>query len=201
MFRFNLLLFTVLISYSVAFAIPNGAIDLDDSELSAVDDIICGFISDKWLPGRMINNLYFLSLPAEIRNITQNWKNASGNRKNKLNNKRNRLKIKLRQQRNICLTLPYPSTEQPDGFFANNGDVTELGRIEFQIPEGIVGNVSRGLSAWNSNCSGCHSESERRNRSFSQYRILTGLSPMSFDTQSLSNPDLADITAYLNRFR
>ena len=70
----------------------------------------------------------------------------------------------------------------------------------FNIPSSTVGNETSGQRIWAS-CSGCHSESSRRNRRYDQIsQALQTIPEMIPFAQSYSSKDIADIAAYLNRY-
>jgi len=98
------------------------------------------------------------------------------------------------------LTPTAAPTPSQDGYFDVEGNVTEQGRILFEIPQGLPANILTGRDIWNATCT-CHTEAGRRNRSFSDYRQATALPPMFFNSTSLVDGDLAQITAFLNRLR
>jgi hypothetical protein len=84
----------------------------------------------------------------------------------------------------------------PSGCFSSGGDTGCFG-----IPIGVQGNIDRGAAFWTANsCSGCHTEVSRRGRDYSAIQAAFSNSAMS-SFQTPSQQSLADITAYLNRFR
>lgn len=87
-------------------------------------------------------------------------------------------------------TQPTQAPAQTGNFDAN-GNTTKFG-----IPGGLVGNISSGGSVWSSKCTGCHG-SEKTNRSYSQLKSAMGIPEMR--GLNLSNQQLANLTAYLNR--
>jgi hypothetical protein len=91
---------------------------------------------------------------------------------------------------------PTPRPTSPSGNFDSNGNVTSVGKQLFGIPSSLSGNISRGNSVFQANCAGCHEQ--RVNRTYSSYRAAISRSPMNI---SLTDTDLAHLTAYLNRFR
>lgn len=78
----------------------------------------------------------------------------------------------------------------------DNGNTRNGVTSAFGIPAGMEGTVATGESLFNSNCSGCHGNMGARN--FGQ--INTALVAVgSMKGLSLSQQQVADITAYLNR--
>ncbi len=122
-----------------------------------------------------------------------------------------KLKLKLKKYKKrekegnlACATGPDnsnpPGGSPPSGGnFDLQGNVTEIGKINFGIPANLSANVDVGLGIYNSMCVGCHTAN--LNRSFTDYREKTKLSPMLYDEISLPDNNLANLTAYLNRFR
>jgi hypothetical protein len=95
---------------------------------------------------------------------------------------------------------PAPTATPASGNFDSLGNVTAQGRVLFAIPSGSSANVSRGKTVFQSFCAGCHSE--RTNRTYTYLDQSIRRSPMLYDDLQLSRPQqLADLTAYLNRFR
>ncbi|MCO6429608.1 MAG: hypothetical protein J5J00_02020 [Deltaproteobacteria bacterium] len=94
---------------------------------------------------------------------------------------------------------PSPTPAPTLGNFDAFGNVTAQGKAAFGIPSIYSGNVSQGKALYQSICIGCHVE--RVNWSFPALRSAIAQSPMFYDESRISNSDLANITAYLNRFR
>ncbi len=85
------------------------------------------------------------------------------------------------------------------GNFDDFGNVTEKGKITFGIPAQLSGNVTTGKNVTRSFCSGCHSE--KVNRTYPVLDAAIRKSPMLYDESNITRQELADIVAYLNRFR
>lgn len=92
-------------------------------------------------------------------------------------------------------------TPNPLSCFDSNHQNTKAGC--FSIPNGTTGNVARGSTLWSSgsggvpSCRGCHG-TEYLNRSYSQLAALLPASPMFINA---SQQQIADLTAYLNRYK
>lgn len=87
------------------------------------------------------------------------------------------------------------STPKPTGPFDSEGNTTSFG-----IPDGVVGNITRGRRVWNGICSACHGSKLRYpGYSFSEARRAQRLSQHS--ANGLSTQQLADLTALLNQDR
>lgn len=84
-------------------------------------------------------------------------------------------------------------------FFTNTGELTELGRETFEIPNGLAANVNDGQLVWRAYCQGCHEERPRA--TFSELRLAISLEPMYYTEELLPDSELAQIMAYLSRFR
>ena len=82
--------------------------------------------------------------------------------------------------------------------FDSSGNVTPKGMVVFGIPSSLSGNITAGKNIVQSYCS-CHSD--KNGLSFNSLRSAIALSPMFFDSTQVADPMLANITAYLNRFR
>lgn len=88
---------------------------------------------------------------------------------------------------------PTPSpvpTSRPTGSFDAGGNTSSFG-----IPQGLTGNISQGRAILQSRCETCHTE---RGTNYTFSRIKTTIEGPSMNL-FLSNADLADLTAYLNR--
>ena len=76
---------------------------------------------------------------------------------------------------------------------------SEGNTIMFGIPSGLVGNIIRGRDKYQDNCLGCHVE--RTNRTFPMLlTAITTVPAMGGFRALLSDHDIADMTAFLNRF-
>jgi hypothetical protein len=84
-------------------------------------------------------------------------------------------------------------------YFDTSGNVTDTGKLFFEIPNNLTANIAKGKIWYNNNCVGCHVE--KNNRSFIVLRESTVKPPMSFNAENLPDSDLANVTAYLNRYR
>lgn len=84
---------------------------------------------------------------------------------------------------------PAPSPIPTDSFDAG-GNTSSFG-----IPQGLTGNISQGRAIVQARCEACHVE---RGSNYTFSRIKTTIEGPSMNV-FLSNADLADLTAYLNR--
>lgn len=96
---------------------------------------------------------------------------------------------------------PTPTaTPVPQGNFDLFGNVTEKGKAAFGIPSNFEASITTGKGVHDlKSCGGCHDQ--KLNKSFSYLREKTKLSPMFYDENSLTDQELAQLTAYLNRFQ
>lgn len=85
-----------------------------------------------------------------------------------------------------------------EGNFDASGNLTAKGKVTFGVPASIDGNISVGRVLSATNCA-CHSE--MNGRSFSYLRATIAGAPMYFDATQIPDSMLANLTAYLNRFR
>lgn len=91
---------------------------------------------------------------------------------------------------------PTPTATPDDGgCFTASGDTNCFG-----IPANLTGNISSGSKVWSAlSCSGCHSEVSKRNLGYSRVNAAFSNSAMAVLPKP-SNQNIADITAYLNRY-
>lgn len=92
-----------------------------------------------------------------------------------------------------------PTPTPVPGNFDNEGNVTEAGKVLFGIPPNLSANISRGRIVQQNKCTGCHVE--RVGWTFTAIRTNIKRPPMLFDEAQVPDPTLADLIAYLNRFR
>jgi hypothetical protein len=83
--------------------------------------------------------------------------------------------------------------------FDSAGNLTLEGKTLLGIPTTLEANISRGRTVQQNNCVGCHVE--RSLYTFTTLRVEIAESPMFFDLERMPDQALADLTAYLNRFR
>lgn len=91
-----------------------------------------------------------------------------------------------------------PVTPGINGNFDGFGNVTPAGKIAFEIPLHLSATISGGRAVYESMCSECHGE--RLNYHFPILRTRTALEPMFFSIEELTDQDVADLTAFFNRF-
>ncbi len=89
---------------------------------------------------------------------------------------------------------PTPAVTPPgcaNQYFDTNGDTTQ-----FEIPVGLMGNMTRGADFFTTNCNFCHSE---RGTNFTFPQIKTAVIGPLMNIQSVTDQQYADLAAYLNR--
>ena len=169
----------------------------------------CERSESKWIPGR-ISKSNFLSFAAQIKTLKASAKIASASKRTKLLAKIATLKASNKIGQGICAggpplagggnPTPTPTPgQQSSGNFDFDGNVTAAGKSLFGIPSSLNGNISAGRAVFQAQCSGCHGD--KLGRTMSQYRVLIALAPMFFDSSEINDGTLANLTAYLNRFR
>lgn len=94
---------------------------------------------------------------------------------------------------------PTPTQVPVVNNFDAQGNVTEKGKAAFQIPSNLSANISLGKIIYNRYCTGCHLE--KTGISFPYARAIIKTSPMLYDESQIPNSELAQLIAYLNRFR
>ncbi|MCB0353858.1 MAG: hypothetical protein KDD64_10050 [Bdellovibrionales bacterium] len=93
---------------------------------------------------------------------------------------------------------PTPTPSQDEGYFNSAGDVTALGKQVFEIPSQLRANIWDGMIIWEQTC-GCHELRSKSTMPLIREAILQ--EPMYFDQAALPDEDLANITAWLLKFR
>jgi hypothetical protein len=214
------LLATVLLSLFVgSFSIAFGESEFEVSYNE--ESYICTVKGATFLVS-ISNNGRELLLTRRIKVLKKQLQKATGQKKAKIGKqirvlaKLNRMVVKVCKQTSSSLFTPTPgstltpSTPTPtvvpttggnvgEGNFDNDGNVTSTGKALFGIPDSLSANVSRGKLVHDQQCVGCHAP--KTNKSFSYLRTEIAKSPMFIDTTRMPDATLADLTAYINRFR
>jgi hypothetical protein len=94
---------------------------------------------------------------------------------------------------------PTPTSVPQTGNFDLAGNVTPEGKLLFGIPSALTANLSVGRAVFTAKCTGCHVE--RSGRTFLDVRNSIRKPPMLYDEVQIPDADLANLVAYLNRFR
>jgi hypothetical protein len=186
-----------------AFGLPRGALKIPSSNVfvtsGASGAFTCGKPSSKWVAGTLIGSQkdYFISYATEIKNAKADILRASAAKKKKLLAKIKSLSAKLSPGSTACKNGP-PTTPTPTGNFDSFGNVTAAGKLRFGIPQYLSASISQGRTVQNLNCNGCHLE--RVDYTFSTLRQKIAQAPMYYDSSQIPDSDLAQLTAYLNRY-
>jgi hypothetical protein len=194
-----------------AFALPTGARLLSASDMFQTNHsgktYTCGRINSAWHGGQLVSGR-FISFAQLIKNTKSAVKRAKGSKRTKLQSKLTSYKSSHSTVGAICraaadnsnipppVSTPRP-TPTPNLYFDSAGNVTAAGKSAFAIPSSLSANKDSGLSVWNNECRVCH-ESEHRNKRYSELVNLITEDPMYV---SIPNSQLANLVAYLNRFR
>jgi hypothetical protein len=224
-FLFFLLAKTLVISASLAQPTTQFSIEVDEKSY------ICQNNGNTWVPGTYTSAGDFQSFRIFIAKLKKKIKTASGTKSLSLKNKVKKLTKKSREVQAVCeinkpvdTGMPTPviptsiavSTVTPTRIpgavatatpqsaassFTASGDVTLAGKNLFAIPPSLSGNITRGKAEFQNNCSGCHTEQRAVNKTFTYLRTAIKITPMLFNEGNMPDAQLADITAYLNRFR
>lgn len=174
---------------------------------SAGKRFTCVSVAGKWIAGRKdrAEPGYYVTYRTDIQNTKAALKTAGGKAKTKLKAKLQKLTASARVGDKACRGGPpgggtaTPTPTPALGNFDSNGNVTEKGKTVFGIPANLGANVEAGRAIHQQRCAGCHGD--RTNRSFSALRQAIAESPMDYSESDIPDPELANITAYLNRFR
>jgi len=195
------------VSNPTAFAQPKGAILIDPTTIYVAQDnkqqtYTCLEVgTSDYRAGKMVGVIldYFLAYTTEVQALKAKIAKASGSKKTKLELKLKKLKTKAKRGNSACAAAranPNPGTGP---IFDYLGNVTPAGKSKFQIPVEYTANQDTGEVVFNYYCTGCHEP--QLNRTFPIYRSMIAQSPMLYDETQISNQQLADLVAYLNRFQ
>jgi hypothetical protein len=177
--------------------------------------IVCKKIQNSWEPGSFSEKSgKYTSFKALIKQInTRILRNSP--KKKTLESQVKKLSKNLAPQQRLCRNAapntpkptptasgtqtPKPTATPQSGCSQscyNSSRVTQC----FQIPSSVPGSETRGGTLW-SGCMGCHTESTHRNRTYTQISAAFSSIPQMLPFASnYRSQDIADITAYLNRY-
>jgi len=213
-----------VISPVIVHSAPLGTIELSFGQSFSTTDSIgktvrCGSVGGRWVSGTFVagSDTSFLPQSASIKALQVKAKKASGSAKTKLLTRIKAATKKRKSDDIVCAPgmggevtpTPTPISSNPEptdpgtiAYFDSSKNVTEEGKVLMKIPSQLVANLDRGKSLFLNTCNGCHSSrGEPVNYTFDKLRMKIAISPMFFTTSSITDPQLADLTAYLNRFR
>ncbi len=170
--------------------------------LTARGEVACGLSRGAYIPGSLTNGR-FVSYAQKLRSLKQLLRKARGTKRTKLLKLIKATQLSLDRNRSTCRSgppIPSPTASpNPNANFDFSGTTTAQGNQLFGIPGLLSGSISAGRALHQAQCSGCHGE--MLNRTFSQYRSLISAAPMFYSQSEIPDQSLADLTAYLNRFR
>lgn len=200
-------LIILLICSAILVSLPGYAELLDPSQLKETSVTVKGKKKKIYCNGKISgtakvkgDKLNFTSFAVAVRKITSRSQRAKKAELVILKKAADKECKKVASNPNVTPTpTPSPTPAIPLSNFDSMGNATEKGKIEFEIPLNLSANVTRGRSVYTTNCVGCHIE--RNGRTFTQYREIIARSPMLFDESQIPNQELADLVAYMNRFR
>jgi hypothetical protein len=227
-FKSILVTYLLALSASQAFAqtIQLPPEDLFQTTTTA-GKVYCGRISGRWVPGNLAKDgETFTKLTDAIKTLKKEIKKATGKAKAKKEKVLAGLEKKQAAGRTKCAkgkdggasptptpggggTAPTPTktpTKTPTPSSSTNcfnGDSTNTSRSPsqcFGIPGSVAGSISRGQNLWvvTRGCQGCHAP--KNGKTFSQIQASFSSQPTMAGLPAPSTQDLADYTAYLNRF-
>lgn len=191
-----------------------GSVAVDESDLfttrSSGKSVVCARLSGRWVPGKMLDkaNGIFLSHAQQIKNKTRAIALLRGSAKAKALRALQTLKAVAKAQGPVCrrgppsgTPTPSPSATPVEFNFDSQGNVTAKGKSIFGIPSYLAGNISTGRATHQRlACTSCHGEAT--SRSYSQIMsAISSVSAMSYILEIANEGDIAEVTAYLNRFR
>lgn len=164
--------------------------------------LTCGYVRSAWVPGKM-NRGAFVPFSTQVKKLKVKVRSARPPKKGKIRNKIKNLRAAIAAGKTMCAAgpplggspLPLPPSL---GNFDAQGNVTAAGKAVFGIPSALNGNIGMGRSIFESQCS-CHGD--MLNRSMPEYRSAISQAPMYFSTSEITDQMLANLTAYLNRYR
>jgi len=202
--------FLALLFPDQTLALPKGAQQLGSQDLyQTFKDgkvITCGRILSEWRSGIMVgfDKALFLSRADKIKDLKKKSRTAAEPKLSKLLSQLKKQRSLQRIENPICVegsptSTPTP-TPTPGGGCVNFdafGNVTAAGITAFQIPSNLAANINTGTTVWQANCTGCHSAN--LNRTFVAVKQAFQAEPQMSFALSISDADLAQIIAYLNR--
>lgn len=202
MFR---ILFIFIFSSSLALA--NNLIEVDPADIENIEvgkrNFACARINNKIIIGKLVESSFIKNFKASIKKARKQVRKAPEDKLAKRARRLAKLKGINRKGKKACRQALNGGGDDEDSGnennFDSNGDVTANGKALFQIPSNLSANVSRGQIIFQEYCTGCHME--QRNLTFPYYRNAIAGPPMSYNENDLPDQELADLVAWLNRFR
>lgn len=182
---------------------------------AAQGSVMCGTVGSKNVPGSMVKGK-FVPFSKQISTLSKQARAATGTKKKKMAAKITKLKALLAKNKNTCsdgtkppssvpgTPTPKATATPPSGggssYFDAQGNLTAMGKTKFGVPSNLSGNISSGGSRWAATCTSCHAGSggEKLNRNFATISLAA---KFYAPNAGLTQGDIANITAYLNRFQ
>lgn len=132
---------------------------------------------------------------------------TSGSKRKKLVKRASSYTAMAKQLNPFCTVAPTPTptpTPTPGApgeelYFDAAGNLTAYGKAQLGVPATLEANITRGRTAQDGYCTGCHIE--RTFYAFPVLRERIAQPPMFYDSSRVPDQTLADLVAYLNRFR
>ncbi|MCB0309930.1 MAG: cytochrome c [Bdellovibrionales bacterium] len=215
---FSALLIISLFCAGNLVAQQNGSIAVDPDDIFTLTEkgqlVTCALISGRYravqkerkYPGLVTELNYKAKLLGQKARKTTDSLKAG-----KLKKKARDLKKRAKAANRLCVggpnsggsnippsPTPRPTTTPSTLCYNSDGSVTSAGKIKFKIPLSMDASLDRGNSFYSNNCTGCHVE--RRGYSYTAVISAIRADPMNFTTSQVSNQDVADIIAFLNRY-
>lgn len=190
-------------------ALPRGTVTLGSGEsfqtASGGKTVTCAVVSATWKAGKYLNGnvTLFLAHVQARKNLKLSLRKTSDSAKAaRIRKKIAAITKRIKAEDPVCSAGPGGGGGggSGSGSFDSLGNVTAAGKALFGIPSNLNASIDAGLTVHNFNsCAGCHGE--ERNRTFSAYRTIIAGPEMGFSVNDINDQQLADLTAYLNRFR
>jgi hypothetical protein len=165
--------------------------------------ITCGASGSSWIPGSLSGSK-FTSLVTQRTKKRTALKKATGAKLAQLKKAIKTLTTRIKTEGPVCALGPPDDGDDEvpaDGdYFDSSGNLTADGKLAFGVPSELSGNVTSGRVLHDNNsCKSCHTE--KTNSSYSLVLESLEEPSMTYLADSLSTADLANLVAYLNRFR
>ncbi len=181
-------------------------------------EITCKRMQGTWEPGLVDEGSgRFTSFKQQIATLTKKISKKTVKNRTALKAQLNTLNKNLKPQQRLCaISAPETPTPTPSAGSSPTPKPTATATPGnscsqtcfnssrntqcFFIPSSVQGNETRGAALY-SGCAGCHSESTRRNRTYTQIVAAFSSVPQMLPFSSnYRTQDFADLAAYLNRY-
>lgn len=201
--RFTLLFLAALVFSTTVFAEPvSEQITVSPNQIYSVfadgDVFYCAIINSAAEAGVLkgINGNRFVTFRKKVKTLRRRDRTTG---LTKAGRRKLRATRSLMISGNEACGSNAPDNPVVERTFDALGNVTATGRQTLMIPEGLPANLYQGKVVFDRHCVGCHEG--QTNRTFPAYRTRTSQEPMFFTEEVLPDEELANLTAYLNRFR